>query len=281
MKRQVSVSGGKSSAYVAANYPSDYLVFALVTSNDPLVKYPDEGLRKAVSDRIGREFIGTLEDDVIIHTMFDLEQYLGREINWVVGDPFEDVIKYKGGWLPSMLRRFCTTHLKIDPLYEWWRENVNEPMEVAIGYRLGEEKRAARMMAQTNEDGLIVRKSIVGRTKTGNQNTWGMVAWQKPIFPMIDDGIRRDDVYEFWKNKPVRFAERNNCVGCFHRNPMLLRLMWDKHPNKMAWFEKMEQQKNQRWRTEVSYSDIKKHKTQLTLMDLEEFTECDSGHCGL
>ena len=57
---------------------------------------------------------------------------------------------------------------------------------------------------------------------------------------MIEDRIRRDHVVEFWKDKPVRFAERNNCVGCFHRNPLLLRQMFDKHPEKMEWFSAQE-----------------------------------------
>ena len=35
MKTATSVSGGMTSAYVAANYPSDYLVFALVRIEDP------------------------------------------------------------------------------------------------------------------------------------------------------------------------------------------------------------------------------------------------------
>jgi hypothetical protein len=35
MKTVTSVSGGQSSAYIAANYPSDFLVFALVCIEDP------------------------------------------------------------------------------------------------------------------------------------------------------------------------------------------------------------------------------------------------------
>ena len=63
MKTVTSVSGGQSSAYIAANYPSDYLVFALVTTEDQKCKHPDPHLRKMASDKIGREFVGTLEED--------------------------------------------------------------------------------------------------------------------------------------------------------------------------------------------------------------------------
>ena len=70
MKRVVSISGGKSSAYILANYPSDYAVFSLVRTNEKRCLYPDSGIRKIVSDKIGMEFIGTLEMDKTIKIVF-------------------------------------------------------------------------------------------------------------------------------------------------------------------------------------------------------------------
>ena len=82
MKTVNSLSGGKTSSYIAANYPADYNVFALVRTNDKTCIYPDEKLRQVVSDKIGMEFIGTLEQDNIIKVMLDLEQFIGKEITW-------------------------------------------------------------------------------------------------------------------------------------------------------------------------------------------------------
>ena len=79
MKTINSLSGGKTSSYVAVHYPADYNLFALVRTSDPRLKFPDAKVRQMVSDRIGKEFIGTLEMDEIIYTMFDLEQYIGQE----------------------------------------------------------------------------------------------------------------------------------------------------------------------------------------------------------
>ena len=79
MKTVNSLSGGKSSAYIAANYPADYNVFALVRTTDKNCMYPDKKLRQIVSDKIGAEFIGTLEQDNIIQIMLDLEQFIGKE----------------------------------------------------------------------------------------------------------------------------------------------------------------------------------------------------------
>ena len=280
MKTVTSVSGGQSSAYIAANYPSDFLVFALVCIEDRRCTPKDDKLVQAVSDRIGREFIATAEDDTILHTMFDLEQYLGQRIDWVVGATFDDVTHNKGGWLPNMLHRYCTVEMKLRPMHRWWRATIGEPIRMQIGFRAGEERRARNMMERTNEDGLSVMKDVVGKHSSG-RNKWAETAWQKPVFPMIEDGVHRDRVVEFWKDKPVRFAERNNCVGCFHRNPLLLRQMFDKHPGKMEWFAAQERRENKgTWRSEMSYDDIARHRLQQSF-DFGNEDACDSGHCGL
>jgi len=103
MKTINSLSGGKTSSYIAANYPADYDVFSLVRIEDTKCKFPDEKIRREVEDRIQAPFIGTAEDDTIIYTMLDLEQYIGRPITWVTGKTFEDTIKQykmkKGGVL--------------------------------------------------------------------------------------------------------------------------------------------------------------------------------------
>lgn len=261
MKTCTSISGGQSSAYVAANYPSDYLVFALVCIEDRNCTPKDAGLVKEVSNRIGREFVATAEDDIILNTVLDLEQHLGQRIDWVVGKTFDTL---RPASLPNITWRHCTDLMKIRPMFRWWKEKVKEPIEMRIGFRAGEEQRAGRMLDNCDENGF---------------RCYGKVPWQKPAFPMIDNGIRRDQVVNYWKDKPVRFAEQNNCVGCFHRNPLVLRKMFDKHPNKMQWFLDMETRKNARWKSEASYEEIKNHKPQAEI-DFEEWG-CDSGYCGV
>ena len=151
MKTVTSISGGQSSAYIAANYTSDFLVFALVCIEDTACTPKDKKLVQMVSDRIGRDFIATAEDDTILHTMFDLEQYLGQRIDWVAGETFDYVAQKKGGWLPNKLHRYCTVEMKLRPMFRWWREKIGEPVEMRIGFRAGEEKRAARMMERVND----------------------------------------------------------------------------------------------------------------------------------
>ena len=281
-----SVSGGMTSAYIAANYPADYNVFALVRTNDKSCMYPDKKLRQIVSDKIGKEFIGTLEDDVIIRTIIELEQYIGQKIHWVSAITFDELInggKSFGGQniLPSALRRFCTAELKLQPLFEWWLKNVNEPFEMRIGFRANEQSRAKKMLEKTNDDGFSVFKHVIGKHKNGN-NKWATTAWQKPVFPLIDDNIYKDNVIAYWKGKPVKFAWMNNCVGCFHKNPLLLNKMSKLHPNKLAWFAKQEQGRKykwDKWRSDADYIDIINRNLQTELFE-DDFNDCDSGYCG-
>ena len=145
-KTVTSVSGGQSSAYIAANYPADFLVFALVCIDHPPAAPKDKKLVQLVSDRIGKEFIATAEDDVILHTMLDLEQFLGQRIDWVTGPSFDEIIAAPhNNLLPSAMRRYCTAEMKMAPIFQWWRNHCNigegEAVWMQVGFRAGEEAR--------------------------------------------------------------------------------------------------------------------------------------------
>lgn len=279
MKRVNCLSGGKTSSYIAANYYADYNVFALVRIKDNRCIFPDKKIRQEVEDRIQAPFIATPEDDTIIYTMLDLEQYIGKKITWVTGKTFEDVLS-TAGTLPDPLRRYCTTQMKIEPLFEWWRKKINIPCEFALGFRANETKRAKRTLEKTNKKGFLEMKAIVG--KRGTRNKWDMIEWQKPIFPLIKDNIYKDMIETYWKNKSVRFAWMNNCVGCFHKNPLLIRKMWDKHPDKIKWFAEQERKKHKKdvWykNKNLSYNEILEWDLQVDLFE-DDFNECDSGFC--
>ena len=276
-----SLSGGKTSSYLAANYPADYDVFALVRIEHEQSKFPDKKIRQEVEDRIQAPFIATAEDDMIIYTMLDLEQYIGRKITWVTGKTFDKVLD-GAGTLPDPLRRFCTTQMKLDPIFHWWRKQINTPVEMRLGFRANEIKRANRTTEKTNKKGFLEMKAIVGKRKT--RNKWGMIEWQKPTYPLIKDNIYKDQIEKYWKDKPVRFAWMNNCVGCFHKTPLLINKMWDKHESKLKWFASKERIKHNKdvWYKDknLSFDDIKKWNKQTELFD-DDFNECDSGYCGI
>lgn len=279
MKTINLISGGKTSAYIAANYISDYNVFSLVRIEHNKSKFKDEKIRKLVEDKIQAPFIATAEDDVIIYTILDLEQYIGKKIDWVTGKTFDKVLN-TAGTLPDPLRRYCTTQMKLEPIFDWWRNKVKNPAEFRLGFRANEQNRAKRTLAKTNDKGFLEMKAVVG--KRGTLNKWGLIEWQKPVFPLIENNIYKDNINKYWKNKPVKFAWMNNCVGCFHKSPLLLKKMYELNPNKMSWFEEQELNRDKRdgWINHLRYSKIKNWQTQMELFK-DDFNECDSGYCGL
>ena len=280
-----SLSGGKTSSYIAANYPADYDVFALVRIEDKQSVFPDKKIIQIVEDKIQAPFISTAEQDEIIYTMLDLEQHIGREITWVTGKTFDEIIKRPGGkkYLPNKMMRFCTIEMKIEPIKKWWWDNIKKPVEQRIGFRASEMKRAKKMLERCQEDGFLHEKFIVGKRKS--QNKWKSFKYQKPVFPLIDDGIFKDKVEKYWSDKNVRFAYMNNCVGCFHRSPILLNRMGKIAPKKMEWFARQERDlgytgNNGGFKSGMSYDEIIKWNLQYELFD-DDFNDCDSGHCGL
>lgn len=280
MKTINSLSGGKTSSYIAANYPADYNVFSLVRIEDERCRFKDEKIRKVVEDKLQAPFIATAEDDTIVYTMLDLEQYIGREITWVTGPTFDQLIKDKGQYLPNKVARYCTTELKTQPIATWRYKNIKGDVAMRFGYRANETSRAKSMLDKLNENGMTEAKIIVGRTKNGKQNRWKTIEYCKPEFPLIDDNIYKDTIEAYWTGKDVRFAYMNNCVGCWWRSPMLLSHMNSKSPDKMNWFAEAEENNKGTFRSDVTYREIIKWKRQMQLFD-DDFSECDSGYCGL
>jgi len=283
MKTVNSLSGGKTSSYIATNYPADYNVFALVRTDDKSCMFPDAKIRQMVSDRIGTEFIGTLEMDEIIYTMLDLEQFIGQEIHWISPTTFDKIIQRRAEdkiYLPNKVQRFCTVDMKVNPIAQWCYDNTDLPIEMRIGFRANEMNRAKKMLERRDGE-FEMFKFKVGKHKNG-RNKWKTLPYRKTVFPLINDSIYKDEIEKYWKDKPVRFAYMNNCVGCFHRSELMLNYMSNKDSKKFDWFAKQERKTEYKakWKTRITYDKIKSYRPQMELFD-DDFNECDSGYCGL
>ena len=281
MKTVNSISGGKTSSYLAKHFPADYNIFSLVRIDDKnnlWMKGKDEKTRQLVSDKLGFEFIGTAEMDEIIYTILDLEQFIGSEITWVTGKSFEEIIKQNYGYLPNKMTRYCTVEMKLKPIFNWLKENTELPVEMRIGFRPNETSRAETVLKRADENGIEYFNTIIGKRKT--QNKWGLVPYRKVTFPLIENNIQKDIIYNYWNDKNVRFAYRNNCVGCVNRQPLMISHMASKDLDKVKWFEKQEELTGNRFLSDVSFSQILKFGTQSSFFD-DDFNECDSGFCGI
>lgn len=266
MKIINSLSGGKTSSYMAVHYPADYNIFACVTIEDKNCTPKDESIIKYVSDKIGKDFIATAESDTTLYAMRDLEQLVGKEIIWVSGLPFEKMMKKKGGALPNQQWRFCTTELKMRPIWDWWYANIGEKVKMGIGFRYDEIERAERLSTSF--------KGVVG--KRGTRNKWEEIEWREGYFPLIEDKIVHYQVKKWADKSGLIFPSDSNCVGCFHKPLQQLRKNWDDETSKMQWFAN--QETNARWKKEMTYEQIK------TIGLQQEFifgtgSGCQAGFC--
>lgn len=277
MKTVNSLSGGKTSSYMAVHYPADYNVFALVTIDDIRCKPKDDGLVKYVSDKIGKEFIATAERDATLYAMRDLEQIIGREIVWVTGLSFDRIIS-KNNFLPSRLRRYCTSDMKLLPISQWWYDAIGEKVEMRIGFRYDEMERAQNLKTDI--------KVVVGKQSNGNRK-WKEFNWRDNRFPLIEDRIVHTEVIKWSQKSGIVFPADSNCVGCFHKPLQQLRKNWEEEQLKMQWFSDAEKKPakrkgryvNQRFKQEeITYEQIKKMGLQMDF-NFGTGSGCDAGYC--
>jgi len=239
MKTINSLSGGKTSSYLAMNYPSDYNIFSLVCIDDKKCAPSDKKMAQAVNDKFDKygflqkygEFIATAEDDKILKVMFDLEQMLGSEIVWVRHQSFDWWIKKKN-MLPNLSMRYCTSEMKIIPICEWVVNNLMikediQPVFVNQGIRWDEMERAKLGKKREYRD-----KIIVGKHKNGN-NKWAEYFWAVANYPLINDRIYHRTIQEYWDDKSINFPVDSNCVGCFWKDVQQIRKNWDTQPDKV------------------------------------------------
>lgn len=262
-----SLSGGKSSSYMAYHYPADYNVFSLVQINDSQCSPKDKSLIQKVSDKIGKEFIATAEDDITLYAMLDLEQLIGKEILWLTGLSFDDLIIKKKA-LPNQAWRFCTTEMKLRPIWDWWYKNIKEKIRMGIGFRYDELERAERLSTSF--------KGITG--KRGTRNKWETIEWREGYFPMIEDGIFPIDVVNWSKDIGLNFPADSNCIGCFHKSPQQLRKNYESNPDKFNWFQEQENKMDNTFKKEIGFKKIRKMGIQSDFL-FGEGSGCQSGFC--
>jgi len=253
-----SLSGGKTSSYMAVHYPADYNIFALVTIEDQRCS-PPEWLRKKVSDKIGKEFIATAEDDKTLIAVLELEQKIGKEITWVTGLSFDKLIKKKG-MLPNLSMRYCTTFLKIMPITQFIYDNIIDkdnptPVQMNIGFRIDEIERRKK-------DGRVIT-DVITSTKNGRNKWLKDFHIGNHFYPLIDDRIGHYTVSDWAKTSGINFPLDSNCVGCFWKETQQLRKNYDDNPEKMNWFNEKEKERlspnhaNHYWKSGISYEQIK------------------------
>lgn len=268
MKIVNSLSGEKTSSYMAKHYPADYNVFALVRIESNYCSPKDKSIVKFVSDKIGMDFIATAESDKTLYVIRDLEQLIGKEIIWVTGETFESVIQKKKA-LPNMMWRFCTTEMKMKPIFDYCQNEIKEVVKMQIGFRYDEKERANRENTKF--------KTVVGQSENG-RNKWDEIYWRELSYPMIDDKKTHPVIYKWASESVLIFPPDSNCVGCFWKPIQQLRKNWEDEPEKMKWFSEMESKQKRKFKKEMTYLNIKKIGLQQDFY-FGTGTGCNAGFC--
>ena len=139
------------------------------------------------------------------------------------GEPFEAILGVRP-MLPNPTVRYCTIELKIRTVkrhivstFKWKRwTNV-------VGLRADEPRR-------------VVKATDPEKNK---KDRWDVLC------PLSTAGIEEIDVLRFWRSQPfdlrLKGAWEGNCDGCFLKSRARLERMWLDHPDRMAWWSKIEE----------------------------------------
>lgn len=242
-----SISGGRTSGYMGVHYPADVNLFELVEIEAPECAPDDKKIIQMVSDRIGHEFIATAEDDRTLKVVFDLEQMMGREIKWLTGPTYEQVLTtpYEFGGqltrLPSWARRPCTVRMKLIPSFHYCFNflftHLNDQVEMRIGYRAGEQDRKVKYFEKKND---FINYPLQCNNFGEFQQKFTRLKWRTGTFPLIDDLVYHSDILKWANSTGIHFPEDSNCVGCFFKDVVSLKLQWAANRKKMEWFARQE-----------------------------------------
>lgn len=275
MKTVNSLSGGKTSSYLAVHYPADYELFSLVCNDDVKCSHPDKKIMQYANDKLQKycghfgEFVGTPENYKTLNVIIDLEQKIGRDITWLRAESFDQLITERKA-LPNQNTRWCTTEMKLKPIF-WFCYLYVGMHDMRIGFRHDEMERAERFTTSYK-----FKKSCNNYGQ--NRNRWEEMEWRSGQFPLIEDKINHLTVNRFWENSGFEFPLDSNCQMCFWKNEQQLRKNFEDAPNVMQWAKQMESNTKNRFRHKMNMSKIEKIGLQTDFM-FGTGSGCQAGFC--
>jgi len=286
-----SLSGGKTSSYIAMNYPADIEIFALCCIDSHNAgKNIDRQMKLRVNDKLQKyvpdqpEFVATSEDPKILKVMFDLEQMIGREIVWVRGLGWEQMMNIKNA-VPNTAKRFCTTMMKMEPIFKYLFLHTEFPVKMRIGYRWDEMERVNGFDETFSypylcEERKSTNKRLLSLDDVSNfyVNRWKSIRWRVGEFPLIKDRISHDRIVEYWKDGPLDFPPDSNCLNCFWKQPQQLRQNFHTDNAIMQWAAIAEDMHGHTFKDNLTLHQIEKLPPQLDFF-FGGGSGCSAGFC--
>lgn len=266
-----AVSGGRSSAYS---------LWRTLQSNGGL---PKEMIVPFCNT--GKEEESTLE------FVRDMERHWGIPVVWLEyreggnfqvvsfetasrnGEPFEAVIRQRGGVLPNPVARYCSSEMKTRTMHRYLRSSGWPEWETILGIRADEPRRVAKFRFNPHPE-----------TKD-----------EYVRIPLADAFVTAKEVGEFWKAQPFDLSLPNingktmhgNCDLCFLKPAHQVFSLIAEKPERAIWWADQEKKaetvahgNGSRFRMDrASYTEMSAYaRQQIDMFDKEE--EAISCFCG-
>lgn len=284
-----SISGGKSSSYMALKFPTDKYIFAPVLTNDPACIIKDQKLRHYCKNKVPNfdwNKGGSRELDQTLFNLMKLEEELGTEINWVAAPfTFEEMCKgltspiakcfgrpsTSTPRLPNSRTRICTQSLKIYPIF--WHLYIEGDEEVSImniGFRADEETRVNRWHCKNDKIKVSLKGDIEGQFQGCHRHQ--EIEWRITNFPLFHHHINEQEIISFWKDKGWIFPRVSNCDYCFFHKSSELRLQHQYFPERSKFCLSLEQETNSTFGAKSLFDIL--NPAQLDLFYKQENSSC-------
>jgi len=200
---------------------------------------------------------------------FKLVDFSGASRN---GEPFEAVIRQRGGYLPNRVARYCSSEMKTRTMHRYLKSLGWEEWDTFIGIRADEPRRVAKFRANP-------RPEFKG---------------EEVHMPLAIEGVGAMDVGDFWKKSSFDLELPNfngktmhgNCDLCYLKPASQVLSLITEKPERAIWWAKQEAQAEAvagtaaRFRDDrPSYSEMARYAEQQTDMfdPKEEAIACFCG----
>lgn len=180
------------------------------------------------------------------------------------GEPYEAVIRQRGGYLPNRVARYCSSELKTRTIHRYLKSEGWTEWDAFIGIRADEPRRVAKFRANP-------RPEYKG---------------EEVHMPLAIAGIGSSDVAEFWRSQPFDLELPNingktmhgNCDLCFLKPAAQVLSLIKEKPERAAWWAEQERtaesvaESASRFRDDrPSYAEMLRYaKEQKDMFDAEE-----------
>lgn len=144
------------------------------------------------------------------------------------GEPFEAVIKQRGGYLPNKVARYCSSEMKTRTMHRYLKSQGWQEWDTLIGIRADEPRRVAKFRANP-------RPEFKG---------------EEVHMPLAIAGVSAVEVGNFWREQSFDLDLPNiqgktmhgNCDLCYLKPASQVLSLITEKPERAFWWAKMEQQ---------------------------------------